>query len=146
MLAGAAIGAYTQDPTEHPVAGVVGMGIGAYVGNSIKAEVVAKTNVAKVQSENIRVDLDKVGRADPAFEKFHRAINKRHRQASRFSNSAEVKEGYIRQVAEVYKNLGGEVDIGPGNSRYVQLMLNAGIAKGAVVENMPNLAKEVFGN
>ena len=146
MLAGAAIGAYTQDPTEHPVAGVVGMGIGAYVGNSIKAEVIAKTNVAKVQSENIRVDLDKVGRADPTFEKFHRAINKRHRQASRFSNSAEVKEGYIRQVAEMYKNLGGEVDIGPGNSRYVQMMLNAGSAKGSVAENMPNLAKEVFGD
>ena len=36
MLAGAALGAYTQDPENHPIMGLAGVGIGAYVGANLQ--------------------------------------------------------------------------------------------------------------
>ena len=90
MLAGAAIGAYTQDPTEHPVAGLVGLGIGAYVGNSINVEVVGMTDRAKPASESIRIDSSKIGRAEPQFDQIYKSVNRQLRRASRFDKTPNV--------------------------------------------------------
>ena len=147
MLAGAAIGAYTQDPTEHPVAGLVGLGIGAYVGNSINVEVVGMTDRAKPASESIRIDSSKIGRAEPQFDQIYKSVNRQLRRASRFDNSPKVKESYVRSVMDVYKQLGGTVDTDfETNPRFTQMILNAGSTNIDVVNSMPNMAREVFGN
>ena len=56
IMAGAAIGAFTQDPTDHPIAGVVGLGIGAYMGSVIKPQIIGNTIGALPESSRIKIN------------------------------------------------------------------------------------------
>ena len=60
VIIGGAIGAYTQNPEDHPIAAIAGMGLGAYVGNEIE---IIRHSFPRGNSNSIMTNtiFDKIG-------------------------------------------------------------------------------------
>lgn len=110
-IAGAAIGAYTQDPIDNPIAGTVGLGIGAYIGSTIKPEIIGK-EAPLVKPESVfRVSQSDLQKVSIEYEAASNSLVNTLRSINRVSNKGKVGQEFLTKVAEAYKELGGSSDL-----------------------------------
>lgn len=96
LLGGAIIGAMSQDPEDHPIASALGMGIGAYVGNSLQIS----KRISRARKE-IADDIS-FNRADLSG---YRGLSRRaaNRFVDKFARNA--KEMHMNLSAQAYASL-----------------------------------------
>lgn len=122
MLAGAAIGAFTQDPENHPITGMAGMGIGAYIGGNLE---IVKTEGKRVfqkkaepkpvtLSDNIAVDLNDLNASRQTnFDKLTMSDILEFRKRDTTKRAKKIqRSSYASFRSKFYDNVKGE-----GNQR-----------------------------
>lgn len=111
ILAGAAIGGWTQDPIESPLAASIGVGIGAFVGSQIEAEVVGtvpsrhRPNRSGVR--NIHIDTSQLGQPSDASRSAARMLSRASRLMAGASNREDALQRFSNSINKVYSELNG---------------------------------------
>lgn len=146
LLAGAAVGAYTQDPTEHPLAGLTGAAIGAYVGNNIKLEVVGKSREAMTSAEAIRIDPTKLTDEYDFSESVYRTLQKRYKHINKLQDRLNLRMDYINQISEAYRTLGGTADVGLESNNFKKLILTSTLTAPVAHARFKSELMDVFGS
>ena len=105
IMAGAAIGAFTQDPTDHPIAGVVGLGIGAYMGSVIKPQIIGNTIGALPESSRIKINSGNIEEKTYTSRSIADRVEEYDRRLKRMDNSSDVWSSLNENIKRNYNQI-----------------------------------------
>ena len=112
IIAGAALGASTQDPIQNPVAGFMGLGIGAYVGSKFSPKIVREiTDVhdtisrGGVSIPKIRIDESKLSSKSLSLDRTAKTISRYTQRIQNAKNKPEAISSMASLVHGMYDSL-----------------------------------------
>ena len=121
ILAGAAIGAYTQDPVDNPIAGLTGLGIGALTGSMIEPVVVGRRLAQSTlnRPSSISYNESAVKSGSMGYGRAMSLMRKGSYSIRESMNSADSYGEAIKAIQESYKGYGGTLDLSGLGDAYI---------------------------